>query len=216
MESNERALKALEQSWDDKLQAASELEQKRQAVLDTLGLGKLEDGIDKTTPHLVNLNEDPNLNEQLLYFLKAGQTTVGAAQTCAIVLEGAGIVAQHVRIDVETSADAGAELVVTVTPLGTSNSFVNGEQLRGTLQLKHSDRVIFGARSVRRPRARACARRRPESRAKSRACARAICACVVERCPLAFRCLLWPRALRLRGARAARAACACMRTRARR
>lgn len=146
MESNERALKALEQSWEEKLKDASELETKRQAVLDKLGLGKMSEDIDDKTPHLVNLNEDPNLTDKLLYFLKPGTSLVGSDGSCDAVLEGAGIASKHAKVDVSSGADGS--YVVNLSPIGSSSTFVNGQQLKDTVLLHHSDRVIFGARQV--------------------------------------------------------------------
>jgi len=146
MESNDRALKSLETSWDDKLGAAAELEAKRKVVLDKLGLGRLEDNIDEKTPHFVNLNEDPNLAGNLLYFLKVGETLVGSDDACDVVLAGPGIAVKHAKIDI--SQDSSGDYVVNMSPVGASSTFINGQQITDSQLLRHSDRVIFGARQV--------------------------------------------------------------------
>lgn len=54
--------------------------------------------VDNRLPNLVNLNEDPQLSEMLLYMIKEGQTTVGklkSGSTYDIQLTGALIADQH-------------------------------------------------------------------------------------------------------------------------
>lgn len=54
--------------------------------------------VDNRLPNLVNLNEDPQLSEMLLYMIKEGRTTVGKLKsdcTHDIQLTGALIADQH-------------------------------------------------------------------------------------------------------------------------
>lgn len=54
--------------------------------------------VDNRLPNLVNLNEDPQLSEMLLYMIKDGQTTVGKLKSGSshdIQLTGALIADQH-------------------------------------------------------------------------------------------------------------------------
>lgn len=54
--------------------------------------------VDNRLPNLVNLNEDPQLSEMLLYMIKEGQTTVGKLKSGSshdIQLTGALIADQH-------------------------------------------------------------------------------------------------------------------------
>ena len=54
--------------------------------------------VDNKLPNLVNLNEDPQLSEVLLYVLKPGQTKVGQTSeqsTADIQLSGALIADNH-------------------------------------------------------------------------------------------------------------------------
>lgn len=54
--------------------------------------------VDNRLPNLVNLNEDPQLSEMLLYMIKEGQTTVGklkSQSTHDIQLTGTLIADQH-------------------------------------------------------------------------------------------------------------------------
>lgn len=53
--------------------------------------------VDNRLPNLVNLNEDPQLSEMLLYMIKEGQTTVGKLKPASchdIQLTGA-LIAEH-------------------------------------------------------------------------------------------------------------------------
>lgn len=54
--------------------------------------------VDNRLPNLVNLNEDPQLSEMLLYMIKEGQTKVGKLKSEAahdIQLSGALIADEH-------------------------------------------------------------------------------------------------------------------------
>lgn len=54
--------------------------------------------VDNSLPNLVNLNEDPQLSEMLLYMIKEGRTTVGKLKSNSshdIQLTGALIADQH-------------------------------------------------------------------------------------------------------------------------
>lgn len=54
--------------------------------------------MDKTLPHLVNLSEDPQISEVLLYLIKDGNTHVGHSSSnsiCDIQLVGALISKNH-------------------------------------------------------------------------------------------------------------------------
>lgn len=54
--------------------------------------------VDNKLPYLINLNEDPQLCEILVYALKEGVTSVGRqspSSTCDIQLTGALVAASH-------------------------------------------------------------------------------------------------------------------------
>ena len=51
--------------------------------------------VENKLPNLVNLNEDPQLSEVLLYILKPGHTKVGQSSTTDIQLSGALIADNH-------------------------------------------------------------------------------------------------------------------------
>lgn len=67
----------LNETWEEKLKRTEQIRVQREAVFAEMGLA-VKEGITvgiyspKKTPHLVNLNEDPNLSECLLYYIKDG------------------------------------------------------------------------------------------------------------------------------------------------
>ncbi|XP_049575745.1 kinesin-like protein KIF14 isoform X1 [Syngnathus scovelli] len=96
--------------------------------------------VDNRLPNLVNLNEDPQLSEMLLYMIKEGRTTVGKLKFgCAhdIQLTGALIADQHCVI-------TNAHGTVSITPMENAKTFVNGNLISESTILHHGDRVILG------------------------------------------------------------------------
>nr|XP_032519152.1 kinesin-like protein unc-104 [Danaus plexippus plexippus] len=65
----------LNETWEEKLKRTEQIRVQREAVFAEMGLA-VKEGVTvgvyspKKTPHLVNLNEDPNLSECLLYYIK--------------------------------------------------------------------------------------------------------------------------------------------------
>uniref|UniRef100_A0A8C4GF78 Kinesin-like protein KIF14 n=1 Tax=Dicentrarchus labrax TaxID=13489 RepID=A0A8C4GF78_DICLA len=96
--------------------------------------------VDNRLPNLVNLNEDPQLSEMLLYMIKEGQTTVGKLKSESshdIQLTGALIADQHCVI-------TNIQGTVSVTPMENAKTFVNGNLISESTVLHHGDRVILG------------------------------------------------------------------------
>ena len=143
LEANEKVMRELGRSFEDKLKETAELESSRKEMLARMGLhGLNEDGVDARTPHLVNLHEDPLMSGQLIHFLKPGRTVVGSEEgTCAIVLNGVSIEREHCAIHV----DGGS---VHIEPLGKGVTFVNGKRLEARRPLEHSSRVIIGQNAI--------------------------------------------------------------------
>lgn len=71
-------LSELNETWEEKLKRTEQIRVQREAVFAEMGLA-VKEGITvgvyspKKTPHLVNLNEDPNLSECLIYYIKDGE-----------------------------------------------------------------------------------------------------------------------------------------------
>ncbi|XP_030062916.1 kinesin-like protein KIF14 isoform X3 [Microcaecilia unicolor] len=96
--------------------------------------------MDNRLPNLVNLNEDPQLSEMLLYMIKEGETTVGkykADSSHDIQLTGILIAADHCIIK-------NVDGTVSITPLADAKTYVNGKHILESTVLHHGDRVILG------------------------------------------------------------------------
>lgn len=67
----------LNETWEEKLKRTENIRIQREAVFAEMGVA-VKEGVTvgvfspKKTPHLVNLNEDPNLSECLIYYIKDG------------------------------------------------------------------------------------------------------------------------------------------------
>uniref|UniRef100_A0A8C0C8D8 Kinesin-like protein 6 n=1 Tax=Balaenoptera musculus TaxID=9771 RepID=A0A8C0C8D8_BALMU len=95
----------------------------------------------KTFPHLLNVNEDPQLTGVLKYFIEAGSCDAGQAASNAITLQGLGISDKHASF---TNSDGK----VTVTPHGKCKVIVNGVPITTKTKLQHLDRLILGSNSA--------------------------------------------------------------------
>lgn len=78
LQASEKLIAESNETWEEKLKRTEQIRVQREAVFAEMGVAVKEDGITvgvfspKKTPHLVNLNEDPNLSECLLYYIKDG------------------------------------------------------------------------------------------------------------------------------------------------
>ncbi|KAI2638797.1 kinesin heavy chain [Hypomontagnella submonticulosa] len=144
---SEKLLTDLNQTWEEKLQKTEEIHKEREAALEELGIS-IEKGFvglhtPKKMPHLVNLSDDPLLDECLVYNLKPGRTTVGNVDTNSehqanIRLNGTRILHEHCYFD--NSPDG----TVTVTPNEGASIMINGKRIKETTTLHSGYRVIFG------------------------------------------------------------------------
>eukprot|EP00913_Durusdinium_trenchii_P021798 g20481.t1 len=136
------ARKTLRQSYTVQLEEAQLLASARQEALDQQGLSS-EDvdevfGLEKNTPHLLNMSDDPVLSGCLVYFLPKGQLTkLGSHPENQIVIKGLGIsdFVCHFRNPDQRQARQASEGVL-----------VNGQLLKPdeVRRLKHFDRLLFG------------------------------------------------------------------------
>uniref|UniRef100_A0A8C3VT90 Kinesin-like protein n=1 Tax=Catagonus wagneri TaxID=51154 RepID=A0A8C3VT90_9CETA len=92
----------------------------------------------RTVPHLLNVNEDPQLSGVLKHFIQAGSCDAGQAASNAIILRGLGISDKHASF---TNLDGK----VTVTPHGQCRVIVNGVPITTKTKLQHLDRIILGS-----------------------------------------------------------------------
>ncbi|XP_074172996.1 kinesin-like protein KIF28P isoform X1 [Rhinolophus sinicus] len=95
----------------------------------------------KTFPHLLNVNEDPQLTGVLKYFIQAGSCDAGQSASNAITLQGLGISDKHASF---TNLDGQ----VAVTPHSKCKVVVNGVPITTKTRLQHLDRIILGSNSA--------------------------------------------------------------------
>ncbi|XP_033937920.1 kinesin-like protein KIF14 [Pseudochaenichthys georgianus] len=133
----EREMVEANRAWREKLEQAEIRKREETKELQKAGATFK---VDNRLPNLVNLNEDPQLSEMLLYMIKEGQTTVGKLQTKSehdIQLNGALIADQHCII-------TNLQGTVSITPMENAKTFVNGNIMSEATVLHHGDRVILG------------------------------------------------------------------------
>ncbi|XP_044123022.1 kinesin-like protein KIF28P [Neovison vison] len=95
----------------------------------------------ETFPHLLNVNEDPQLTGVLKFFIQTGSCDAGRAPSNAILLQGLGISDKHASF---TNLDG----TVMVTPHGECKVVVNGVPIVAKTKLQHLDRLILGSNSA--------------------------------------------------------------------
>ncbi|XP_015446755.1 kinesin-like protein KIF28P [Pteropus alecto] len=125
----------------DQLTWAHQLEQAREEWRQHYVAIAQERQMMKTVPHLLNVNEDPQLTGVLKHFLQAGSCDAGRAASNAISLQGLGISDKHASF---TNSDGK----VTVTPHGKCKVVVNGVPIATKTKLQHLDRIILGSNSA--------------------------------------------------------------------
>uniref|UniRef100_A0A8C6Q697 Kinesin-like protein KIF14 n=1 Tax=Nothobranchius furzeri TaxID=105023 RepID=A0A8C6Q697_NOTFU len=124
-------------AWREKLEQAEVRKHEETKELQKAGVTFK---VDNRLPNLVNLNEDPQLSEMLLYMIKEGRTTVGklkAGSIHDIQLTGALIADQHCVI-------SNIHNTVSITPVDDAKTFVNGNLISESTVLHHGDRIILG------------------------------------------------------------------------
>ncbi|XP_065792405.1 kinesin-like protein KIF14 [Muntiacus reevesi] len=133
----EREMADMQRMWKEKLEQA---EKRKLQVTKELQKAGITFQMDNHLPNLVNLNEDPQLSEILLYMIKEGTTTVGKNRPSSshdIQLSGVLIADDHCTI----TNSAGT---VSIIPAGEAKSYVNGKLISEPTVLHHGDRVILG------------------------------------------------------------------------
>ncbi|KAM9106779.1 LOW QUALITY PROTEIN: kinesin-like protein KIF28P [Megaptera novaeangliae] len=129
------------QAWGPTPGWAHQLEQARSEWQQHFVAIAQEQQMMKTFPHLLNVNEDPQLTGVLKYFIEAGSCDAGQAASNAITLQGLGISDKHASF---TNSDGK----VTVTPHGKCKVIVNGVPITTKTKLQHLDRIILGSNSA--------------------------------------------------------------------
>lgn len=133
----EREMAEITRSWQERLKQSEQHKLEESLLLERSGIALK---IDNRQPNLVNLNEDPQLSEMLLYVIHKGKTHVGRMKrdsTAEIQLNGPLIADAHCIID-------NVDNVISLSPQADAPTYVNGELITGTTVLHHGDRVILG------------------------------------------------------------------------
>ncbi|KAK7810773.1 hypothetical protein U0070_009478 [Myodes glareolus] len=133
----ERDMAELQRVWKEKFEQAEKRKLQETKELQKAGVTFQ---MDNHLPNLVNLNEDPQLSEMLLYMVKEGITTVGKYKPDSshdIQLSGVLIADDHCTI-----RNFGG--TVSIVPAGEAKTYVNGMHISEPTVLHHGDRVILG------------------------------------------------------------------------
>ncbi|XP_028664983.2 kinesin-like protein KIF14 isoform X2 [Erpetoichthys calabaricus] len=133
----EQEMNRVEAEWKEKLALAELRKMEEAKELQKAGISLK---VDNRLPNLVNLNEDPQLSEMLLYIIKEGETKVGrlmAGSDFDIQLTGALIAEHHCLI-------TNKEGTVTLTPTPEAETYLNGKLITEPVTLHHGDRVVLG------------------------------------------------------------------------
>ncbi|CAG9788601.1 unnamed protein product [Diatraea saccharalis] len=149
LQASEKLIAELNETWEEKLKRTEEIRLQREAVFAEMGVA-VKEGITvgvyspKKTPHLVNLNEDPNLSECLIYYIKDGVTRLGTAEASVpqdIQLSGSHILSEHCIFE-------NTDGVICLVPHRAALVYVNGREVTEPIILKTGSRVILGKNHV--------------------------------------------------------------------
>ncbi|CAB3253143.1 unnamed protein product [Arctia plantaginis] len=149
LQASEKLIAELNETWEEKLKRTEQIRVQREAVFAEMGLA-VKEGITvgiyspKKTPHLVNLNEDPNLSECLLYYIKDGVTRLGTSEADVpqdIQLSGSHILSEHCIFE-------NTDGVILLIPHHKALIYVNGREVQEPIILKSGSRVIMGKNHV--------------------------------------------------------------------
>jgi len=137
---SEQLMAEINRSWEEKLRQSERIRLENQAMLETRGPERDLLKVDNRQPNLVNLNEDPQLSEMLIYIIKEGITTIGKDPDNDIELRGVFVRGTHAAIH------CSDEHEVMLTCVEDALVYINGEAQpnNSTSKLKHGDRVVFG------------------------------------------------------------------------
>uniref|UniRef100_A0A3B5L413 Kinesin-like protein KIF14 n=1 Tax=Xiphophorus couchianus TaxID=32473 RepID=A0A3B5L413_9TELE len=126
----EREMVEANRAWREKLEQAEIHKREETKELQKAGVTFK---VDNRLPNLVNLNEDPQLSEMLLYMIKEGRTTVGKLKPDSshdIQLTGTLIADRHCVI-------SNLHNMVSIIPMDNAKTFVNGNLIYESTVLHH-------------------------------------------------------------------------------
>eukprot|EP01147_Barroeca_monosierra_P001102 gene1101-4330_t len=138
-------MNAMNRSWEEKLRIAQQTRQQYKKNMELESSQSLK-SVANQQPTLVNLNEDPQLSEMLVYVINPGQIVIGNSEEADIKLGGALVLPQHCVLNCRRDEDTYH--TITIRPSGDALVFVNGHQVEEnkSVELQHSDRLVIGNR----------------------------------------------------------------------
>ena len=98
--------------------------------------------VEVTTPHLMNLNEDPLLSGHIKHAFKPGESTAGRPSegfVPDIPIQGLGVEERHC-----TFTNSNGQIRLIPSRNDTAKVLVNGKLTKGPVELKHEDRIRIG------------------------------------------------------------------------
>jgi pSer/pThr/pTyr-binding forkhead associated (FHA) protein len=143
MRANAAAMEEMQKSWEQKLAEAKAKEAEEAAS--NAQYAKV-----KNVPHIINLNEDPQLDRKVFYDMtKQEATFVGRKNgdpEPQVVLGGIGIQSNHAVFE----KTKNGYLLKPTSAASLDQISVNGKRLtsKDGIVLKPNDRIIFGTNSV--------------------------------------------------------------------
>ena len=136
-EANQKVMGDMQKTFEEKLEEAKKKESEN-----------IGSSVDKTLPHLLVLNEDPQLSHKLRYALNELPVYVGRKHgnpTPQITLSGIGIKQNHAIFVKE-----GENIMLKENDKGAKEYiFINGKKIPEQGQIiNHKDRIVFGTNSI--------------------------------------------------------------------
>ncbi|CAG0885568.1 unnamed protein product [Darwinula stevensoni] len=141
MMTNEKEMEEMRKTYEEKLKQM----QGEQGASPAAAMKEIEKER-KTTPHIYNLNFDPQLTGRVVHILKPGVQDVGnrRGKESSFVMLGPGIQESHALIVWDQKKNA-----VSVKPVnGDCRVLVNGTAILGETPLAHNDRLVFGTTQI--------------------------------------------------------------------
>ncbi|KAJ7499435.1 kinesin-like protein [Mycena latifolia] len=142
MESSEKLMQSLNETWEEKMQRTQEVQKEREKALEELGITVEKNLVGVHTPKRVN----PLMSECLIYQIKPGKTMVGrldSEKPAAIRLSGDNILEEHCYFE-------NVEGKVVIHCMPESVTFLNGKQIAPgqPYKLRSGFRIILGENHV--------------------------------------------------------------------
>ncbi|XP_023235220.1 kinesin-like protein KIF14 [Centruroides sculpturatus] len=130
LQETQALLDSSKKNWEERLQQTEKRKEEEKLKLKKVGIALKMEGV---YPSLINLNDDPQLSETLLYVLKPGITKVGRLEeqsTAEIQLHGRLIASNHCVIKNE-------DRLLTITPNKDALVYINGQLIIEITKLQH-------------------------------------------------------------------------------